>query len=158
MLSAREAEVAELYIDGLSYKEIARALRISPGTVRTHLNAIYRKLEVSSRTELMRRLQPVKAPPGAELTPSPTTAEPRGPERRQVTFLFADLVESVKRDAVRYLFHVQVTQQPAEQPRQVTTSGPTSAPKQVVAGEKIGRNEPCPCGSGKKYKRCHGAN
>jgi uncharacterized protein YecA (UPF0149 family) len=26
----------------------------------------------------------------------------------------------------------------------------------VVAGEKVGRNEPCPCGSGKKYKKCHG--
>jgi SEC-C motif-containing protein len=30
-------------------------------------------------------------------------------------------------------------------------------PKPVVRGEKIGRNDPCPCGSGKKYKRCHGA-
>ena len=27
----------------------------------------------------------------------------------------------------------------------------------VREGEKIGRNDPCPCGSGKKYKRCHGA-
>jgi hypothetical protein len=26
----------------------------------------------------------------------------------------------------------------------------------VVTGEKVGRNEPCPCGSGKKYKKCHG--
>ena len=26
----------------------------------------------------------------------------------------------------------------------------------VVADEKVGRNEPCPCGSGKKYKKCHG--
>ena len=30
-------------------------------------------------------------------------------------------------------------------------------PKQVVAGQKVGRNDPCPCGSGKKYKKCHGA-
>jgi len=27
----------------------------------------------------------------------------------------------------------------------------------IVTGEKVGRNEPCPCGSGKKYKKCHGA-
>jgi uncharacterized protein YecA (UPF0149 family) len=26
----------------------------------------------------------------------------------------------------------------------------------VVAADKVGRNEPCPCGSGKKYKKCHG--
>jgi len=78
--------------------------------------------------------------------------------QREAFDMFADLVEAVKRDAVRYLFHVQVTQQPAEQPKQVVTSGPSSTPKPAVAGEKIGRNEPCPCGSGKKYKRCHGAN
>jgi preprotein translocase subunit SecA len=32
-----------------------------------------------------------------------------------------------------------------------------SGPKQVLAGKKVGRNEKCPCGSGKKYKHCHGA-
>jgi preprotein translocase subunit SecA len=29
--------------------------------------------------------------------------------------------------------------------------------KQVIRSQKVGRNEPCPCGSGKKYKKCHGA-
>ncbi len=33
---------------------------------------------------------------------------------------------------------------------------PSSAPQPVKAGPKIGRNDPCPCGSGKKYKNCHG--
>jgi preprotein translocase subunit SecA len=33
----------------------------------------------------------------------------------------------------------------------------SGGPKQVVAGQKVGRNDPCPCGSGKKYKKCHGA-
>jgi len=39
-------------------------------------------------------------------------------------------------------------------------AGPAQAeaPKPVRAGAKIGRNDPCPCGSGKKYKKCHGAN
>jgi preprotein translocase subunit SecA len=35
-------------------------------------------------------------------------------------------------------------------------TGP-SAQSTVVKGEKVGRNDPCPCGSGKKYKKCHGA-
>jgi len=36
-------------------------------------------------------------------------------------------------------------------------SGDLRQVQQVVrAGEKIGRNDPCPCGSGKKYKKCHG--
>jgi preprotein translocase subunit SecA len=38
------------------------------------------------------------------------------------------------------------------------SSAESSAPAQRVIGEKVGRNDPCPCGSGKKYKKCHGAN
>ena len=37
-------------------------------------------------------------------------------------------------------------------------SGDVQQVQQVVRGqEKVGRNDPCPCGSGKKYKKCHGA-
>jgi preprotein translocase subunit SecA len=39
-----------------------------------------------------------------------------------------------------------------------TGAGQTEAPKPVRAGAKVGRNDACPCGSGKKYKKCHGAN
>jgi preprotein translocase subunit SecA len=39
-----------------------------------------------------------------------------------------------------------------------TGAGQAEAPKPVRAGAKVGRNDPCPCGSGKKYKKCHGAN
>jgi preprotein translocase subunit SecA len=34
----------------------------------------------------------------------------------------------------------------------------STAAKPVNGGQKVGRNDPCPCGSGKKYKKCHGAN
>jgi len=36
-------------------------------------------------------------------------------------------------------------------------AGESSQPTQHRSGEKVGRNDPCPCGSGKKYKKCHGA-
>jgi preprotein translocase subunit SecA len=39
-----------------------------------------------------------------------------------------------------------------------TGAAQAEAPKPVKAGVKVGRNDPCPCGSGKKYKKCHGAN
>jgi len=35
--------------------------------------------------------------------------------------------------------------------------GSASEKKQAVSAKKAGRNDPCPCGSGKKYKKCHGA-
>ena len=34
--------------------------------------------------------------------------------------------------------------------------GEKSRPAPVIAEKKVGRNDPCPCGSGKKYKQCHG--
>ena len=37
-------------------------------------------------------------------------------------------------------------------------AGQSQGVQQVVRGEKVGRNDPCPCGSGKKYKKCHGAS
>jgi preprotein translocase subunit SecA len=73
--------------------------------------------------------------------------------------LFTALVDAVKTDTIRYLFHVQVVQeqQPAR-PRMVQTNAPgiTARRKPLTVKDKIGRNEACPCGSGKKYKLCHG--
>jgi preprotein translocase subunit SecA len=46
---------------------------------------------------------------------------------------------------------------PQPQPQQMTTNREEAKPQQpVTVGEKVGRNDPCPCGSGKKYKSCHG--
>ena len=71
--------------------------------------------------------------------------------------MFRDAVDTVKRDSVRYLFHVEVAQ-PKTQPQRVAAN-PTGGKgsKKPVTSDKVGRNDPCPCGSGKKYKRCHGA-
>jgi preprotein translocase subunit SecA len=75
---------------------------------------------------------------------------------------FEDLVHTTKADSIRYMFHVEVARR-EEQPKAqslVTSSakGDGTTRRQVKRdGEKIGRNEACPCGSGKKYKRCHGA-
>ena len=76
--------------------------------------------------------------------------------QREAYDLFADMVESVKRDTVRYLFHVKATKprRPAVSALRPANSRPIQPSR---AGQsKVGRNAPCPCGSGKKYKRCHG--
>ena len=71
--------------------------------------------------------------------------------------LFALLVDAVKEDTLRYMYHVKVVQKEAPQrPVAVQTSGPMAKKRTVRVKDKIGRNQPCPCGSGKKYKMCHG--
>ena len=54
-LTARETELLRAFAEGKSYKEAARVLGISPHTVGTHVKAIYRKLEVNSRSEAIRQ-------------------------------------------------------------------------------------------------------
>ncbi|MCH7845315.1 MAG: preprotein translocase subunit SecA [Acidobacteria bacterium] len=78
---------------------------------------------------------------------------------------FEGLVAEVKHDTTRHLFHFVGAPEQGQQRQQrvqVTTSSAKTVQqlqqRQVQrTGEKIGRNEACPCGSGKKYKRCHGA-
>lgn len=79
--------------------------------------------------------------------------------------MFHEMVESVKRDAVRYLFHVQLAEPTTSAsatstnavPARVAANASQPERRQPVTTTKIGRNDPCPCGSGKKYKKCHGA-
>ena len=78
--------------------------------------------------------------------------------------LFGLLQESIQRDVVRALYRVQpaVAQQPVQtrvSAAEVTTNAPddTSAKPAQRRSTKVKPNEPCPCGSGKKYKYCHGS-
>jgi preprotein translocase subunit SecA len=68
---------------------------------------------------------------------------------------FQAMVFSIKEDVVRYILRVKVMQQPQERKTYVN-QGDDDKKKPVKVGKKIGRNEPCPCGSGKKYKNCCG--
>lgn len=52
-LSERETDVLKLMINGLTYIQIGEKLFISPHTVRTHINNIYKKLHLNSRTQVM---------------------------------------------------------------------------------------------------------
>ena len=76
--------------------------------------------------------------------------------------MFDEMVDQIRQDTVRYLFGITIEKQPTERKQIVdvdTIEAPTDEPKQPVVKEtKVGRNDPCPCGSGKKYKNCCGKN
>jgi preprotein translocase subunit SecA len=82
--------------------------------------------------------------------------DPLSEYQREAYDMFTELVETVKRDAVRYLFRVELAK-PKTEPQRVAANPTSSGPKKPAVSDKIGRNDACPCGSGKKYKRCHGA-
>jgi preprotein translocase subunit SecA len=72
--------------------------------------------------------------------------------------MFHEMIKAIKEDTVKYLYHVQIEHLPARErvARPVEASHGESRNKPVKKGEKVGRNDPCPCGSGKKYKKCCG--
>jgi preprotein translocase subunit SecA len=84
--------------------------------------------------------------------------------------MFEDMAHRIQEDVVQKLFMVEIAREsaaqelearPARSQRVILSHGPdnlAAAPAAPVKreGEKVGRNDPCPCGSGKKYKRCHG--
>lgn len=76
--------------------------------------------------------------------------------------MFEEMTQNIQTDTVRALYNVRVAHEPErEQVAQPTsTNKDDSSVKQPVKRkeDKIGRNDPCPCGSGKKYKYCHGKN
>ena len=75
--------------------------------------------------------------------------------------MFEEMTRAIQDETVTLLYHVRVeSQMPRrEQVAKPTMTGRPSEPpakKPVVKGHKVGRNDPCPCGSGLKYKKCCG--
>ncbi|HDK7175813.1 TPA: preprotein translocase subunit SecA [Clostridium botulinum] len=74
--------------------------------------------------------------------------------------MFEEMIYNIKVDTVRYLFHVEVEKAPEREKVAKETStnyDEDSVKKQPIKKEnRIGRNDLCPCGSGKKYKNCCG--
>jgi preprotein translocase subunit SecA len=87
--------------------------------------------------------------------------------------MFKNLLKEINKQIVNTIFHISVNVQPnnqvpilnrnlqtnlssgsADQQSSKSSSNPTGDPK----FDGIGRNDPCPCGSGKKFKKCHGKN
>ena len=102
---------------------------------------------------------------------------PKQEYKRESFELFSDMLDRIKQDVVKVVLTVQVRTpedvQAVEEPPAVSNvryqhadydealaaaaaDPPPAAAPFVRAGEKVGRNDPCPCGSGKKYKQCHG--
>lgn len=76
--------------------------------------------------------------------------------------MFEAMNESIREETVRLLFHVQNPERMERKQvaQEVKTVNPDSGVQEPVrrTSKKVGRNDPCPCGSGKKYKHCHGKN
>ena len=76
--------------------------------------------------------------------------------------MFDAMVNEIREEAVRNLMRVTVRRAPMERKQVAKPVDPAgdgaNTPMRKSSKEKVGRNDPCPCGSGKKYKNCCGRN
>ncbi len=91
--------------------------------------------------------------------------------KRESFDMFEAMMDRIEDETLRVLFLLRTPEEEEEmirayqrrkrkeqaEMRMLGGGGPAEKPQQVIRREKIGRNDPCPCGSGKKYKKCHGA-
>ena len=74
--------------------------------------------------------------------------------------MFEDMIATIERDVTRYILRARVRDNvervQVAKPTKTSSGKEEQKKKEPVRRKKIGRNEPCPCGSGKKYKHCHG--
>ena len=83
---------------------------------------------------------------------------PVGEYRYEGFDMFDAMVESIREDTVRMLLTIQIQQNQSPQREQVAKPDAPNAgsPEAKAESKKVGPNDPCPCGSGKKYKKCCG--
>lgn len=87
--------------------------------------------------------------------------QPKQEYKREAFELFANLLETVGADVTRVLMNVQIRQPEPEEVAAAQQEAQASAQQEALPQEEdpfahVGRNDPCPCGSGKKFKDCHG--
>jgi preprotein translocase subunit SecA len=83
--------------------------------------------------------------------------------KREGFDMFVEMERGLKEDYVTYIYRIENVKLREEEMQQLSYSGGTEepnqrpkSPRQRSSEGKVGRNDPCPCGSGKKYKKCHG--
>ena len=78
--------------------------------------------------------------------------------KREGHNLFQNLLSTIQHDVVHSIYHVGIARRETapKPPAPVQAGGNGKKQRLKVGGKKIGRNDPCPCGSGKKYKHCCG--
>ena len=75
--------------------------------------------------------------------------DPLNEYKKEAFELFSNLLEKLKLDFVTILMNLKIVTEQKEEKKQTIVD-------QIKSGKKIGRNEPCSCGSGKKFKHCCG--
>ena len=145
-----ETEIEERLTDMSDRYMAEKAVRIGPDTMRMAEKSLL--LQVLDQQWKQHLLSLEQLRQGISLR-AYAQKDPLNEYKREAFTMFEGLLAGLRETVTMVLSHVEVRQQEPE------AGAAEQAPRQpaaMPANRKVSRNEPCPCGSGKKYKHCHG--
>ena len=144
-----ETEIEERLTDMSDRYMAEKAVRIGPDTMRMAEKSLL--LQVLDQQWKQHLLSLEQLRQGISLR-AYAQKDPLNEYKREAFTMFERLLAGLRETVTMVLSHIEVRQPEPE-------AGASEAPRQpaaMPANRKVSRNEPCPCGSGKKYKHCHG--
>jgi preprotein translocase subunit SecA len=142
-----ETEIEER-LTGMSDRYMAeKAVRIGPETMRMAEKSLLLQVLDQQWKEHLLSLDQLRQ--GISLR-AYAQKDPLNEYKREAFTMFESLLAGLRETVTMVLSHVEIRQPEAEE---AAAEAPAA---QAMPQRKVARNEPCPCGSGKKYKHCHG--
>jgi len=144
-----ETEIEERLIDLADRHMAEKAVRIGPEVMRMAEKSLLLQVLDQQWKEHLLRLDQLRQ--GISLR-AYAQKDPLNEYKREAFTMFEQLLGGLREMTSMVLAHVEIRQpEAAEEPARPQSAAPAAMPNR-----KVSRNEPCPCGSGRKYKHCHG--
>ena len=147
-----ETEVEERLTDMSDRYMAEKAVRIGPDTMRMAEKSLL--LQVLDQQWKLHLLSLDQLRQGISLR-AYAQKDPLNEYKREAFEMFERLLAGLRETVTMVLSHVEI-RQPEPETAAAAPSGAAGAAAAAPVNRKVSRNEPCPCGSGKKYKHCHG--
>lgn len=149
-----DIEIKSRLIDAVNRQAAARAINIGPELMRQAEKSILLQVLDYHWREHLHTLEHLRQIVGLR---GYGQRDPLNEFKLEAFTLFSDLLDQLREDVCRMTMRVQIETVPAmPQAPEIADENAESLAAQAMS-EKTSRNAPCPCGSGKKYKHCHGA-
>ena len=150
---AAETEIEERLTDMSDRYMAEKAVRIGPDTMRMAEKSLL--LQVLDQQWKQHLLSLEQLRQGISLR-AYAQKDPLNEYKREAFTMFEGLLAGLRETVTMVLSHVEVRQPEPEAEAADQASEAPRQPAAMPANRKVSRNEPCPCGSGKKFKHCHG--
>ena len=147
-----ETEIEERLVDASDRRMAEKAVRFGPDIMRMAEKSLLLQVLDQQWKEHLLSLDQLRQ--GISLR-AYAQKDPLNEYKREAFLMFESMLASMRETTSMVLSHVELRSESADDGDDSKAASDSPAP--AVAPQKVTRNAPCPCGSGKKYKHCHGA-